>query len=74
MGRIKTNDYITMQVASDYIYELTKVRRKANTLMMWSLKGLLSKHGKRLRLHTTIRLNRKFTTKEWVDDFMRETG
>jgi hypothetical protein len=74
MGRIRNEDYISMEVASDYIYGITNIRRKANTLIMWSLKGLLSEHGVRVKLHTVRRLKRKFTTKEWVDNFMKETG
>ena len=74
MGRIRTEDYISLQAASDYIYGITNIRRKTNTLVVWSLKGLLGQHGTRVKLHTVRRLKRKFTTKEWVDNFLREVG
>jgi hypothetical protein len=74
MGRIKTEDYISLQEASDYIYGLTKIRRKANTLVVWSLKGLIDRHGSKVKLRTARRLKRKYTTEIWVDEFLREVG
>ena len=74
MGRPKIEDYISLPQASDYIYGITGIRRKANTLVKWSLDGLISQHGARVKLRTVRRLKRKFTTKEWVDIFMKEIG
>jgi hypothetical protein len=74
MPKPKNEDYKSLQECSDYIYTLTRVRRLPNTILMWYRKGLIDKHGSRIRLKTARRLKRRYSTIEWIDDFLREIG
>jgi hypothetical protein len=74
MGCIKAKDYWTLQKCCDYIYELTNIRRKPNTLLMWSRAGLIGQHGRRVKLKTCLRIRSRYSTQIWIDDFLREVG
>jgi len=70
----KTTDYIGMQACCDYIYKLTQIKRKPNTILTWSRSGLVGQHGKRIYLRTVLRIKHRYTTYKWLDKFLKEIG
>ena len=74
MGCIKVKDYWTLQKCCDYIYALTNIKRKPNTLITWSIKGLIGQNGRRVKLKTALRIRNRYSTQVWIDDFLREVG
>jgi hypothetical protein len=74
MGRIKVKDYWTLQRCCEYIYTLTAIKRKPNTILSWSRLGLIGQNGQRVKLKTCRRINNRYSTQVWLDDFLREVG
>ncbi len=74
MGCVKVKDYWTLKKCCEYIYGLTNISRKPNTLLTWSRSGLIGQHGKRVKLKLVTRIRRKYCTQVWLDDFLREVG
>jgi hypothetical protein len=70
----KTSDYWTMQACCDYIYKLTNIKRKPNTILTWGRSGLVGQHGKRVKLKTVLRIKHRYCTQIWLDNFLREIG
>lgn len=70
----KTTDYITLQEICNYIYELTQIKRKPNTILSWSRVGLIGQHGVKVYLKTVVRIKNRYSTKAWVDKFLKEVG
>jgi hypothetical protein len=70
----KTTDYMTLQACCDYIYKLTNIKRKPNTILSWGRSGLVGQHGKRVKLKLVSRIRHKYCTKAWLDKFLTEVG
>ncbi len=74
MGKPKDEEYIKLAKAAPLVYEITGVSRKHWSLAKWASKGRRSANGKIVRLKVSKRLGRIYTTRKWLEEFIREVG
>lgn len=72
MPRPKNADYIKLYEIPAILYELTGLVRASSTIKIWARKGVVGKHGHRVRLKTAKRLGKRYTTRQWVEEFLGE--
>lgn len=68
----RNEDLIRLCDVPKLLTELAGVTRTRATVYLWSSKGIPGYDGTKVRLKTTRRLRRLYTTKEWVENFLRE--
>lgn len=74
MGRPKNDEYIKLSVAAPMVYEITGVHRCVWSLQKWYRKGRRSSCGKIVRLKIARRLGLVYTTRKWLEEFIRQVG
>lgn len=73
-GKPFNKDLIKLDDVCKLLLELTGVTRCRATVYSWVTKGRENYVGQIIKLKTTRRLRRFYTTKEWVKNFIREIG
>ena len=73
-GKPKNSDLIRLGEVPKLILELTGVVRVRSTIWSWTWKGRSSYSGQKIKLKTTKRLGMVYTTKTWLEEFIREIG
>ncbi len=73
-GKPKNSDLIKLDDIPPIIYELTGVNRCRATIYNWAKKGRHAYDGTMLKLTTSKRLGRLYTTRAWVEIFIRKVG
>lgn len=73
-GRRKNEDLIKLVEVPKLLLELTGVTRGRATIHHWVTYGRLNYTGEIIKLKSTKRLGRSYTTRVWVEDFIREIG
>lgn len=74
MSKIKNKDLIKIVNVPALLYEITGVTRTRATVYLWATKGRQSKYGTILKLRTVRRLNQLYTTRKWVENFIRDVA
>ena len=74
MGKPHDNEYITLNKAAPLVYEISGVSRCRSALAKWASKGRRSAVGKKVYLKTSKRLGLVYTTRKWLEEFIREVG
>lgn len=74
MPRIKNSDYLRMSEAAKMVYELTGVRRCMSAVHKWASKGVQGQHGSIIKLRIVRKLNRSYTTRVWLKEFIEGMG
>lgn len=70
-GRPADADLIRLLDVPNIVLELTGVLRKVDTIRKWATQGVRGYDGTRLRLQTCKRLRSIFTTRVWIENFLR---
>jgi hypothetical protein len=70
-GRPKNKDLLRLRDCRPIVEELTGVKRSEEAIYYWAVKGLINRHGTKVFLRTTRRIKVIYTTKQWLDDFLR---
>ncbi len=73
-GKPKNVDLIKLDDVPTLLTELLGVTRNRSTIYNWVRHGRSDYHGRNVKLKTTVRLRKHYTTKQWVLDFIREIG
>ncbi len=73
-GKPKNADLITLDDIPKLIQELTGVTICRATVYNWVKSGRNDYVGGKIKLKTTRRLGRHYSTKQWVLDFIKEIG
>lgn len=73
-GKPKNKDLIKLDDVTRVIFELIGVKRTRSTVYNWAKNGRASYAGVIIKLRTTMRLRRLYTTRQWVLDFIKEIG
>lgn len=55
----------------DIILKIAGVTRSKETVYLWARNGVIGYAGDKLKLKTVRRAGHLFTTREWVEDFIR---
>lgn len=72
--QVKNNDLIKIRDVPKLLLELTGIDRTRITVYQWVRYGRESYAGERIFLETTRRLGYIYTTREWVEKFIRSMG
>ena len=68
---IKRENLIKMRDIPALVLEMTGVTRTQAAIYMWIRKGLKTYEGPKVKLKTTKRLGHLYTTREWMEEFLR---
>ena len=68
---LKKKDLVRISDVPGIISELTGVTRCKETIYLWIKNGVKAYTGEPLRLKTTKRMGRLFTTRVWIEEFVR---
>lgn len=74
MGKPKDEEYIKLEKAAPLVYEISGVSRCRSALAKWARYGRRSAVGKKVRLKTSKRLGLIYTTRKWLEEFIRAVG
>lgn len=74
MGRCKENEYISMVKAAPLVHEISGVSRSHWSLEKWSRGGRIASNGEIVKLKVSRRLGRLYTTRKWLEEFIRKIG
>lgn len=67
----KRKDLIKMRDIPALILEMTGATRTRASVYVWMKKGIRAYDGSTIKLKSTKRLGHLYTTKAWVEDFLR---
>ena len=67
-------EYIGVGKVPAIIMEIAGVARTKNAVYSWIHMGRISTDGRLVKLRTIKRMSRLYTTREWIDKFVREVG
>jgi len=68
---VPSKDLIKLADVPALLLELAGVTRTKATVYLWANKGRPSYAGKRIKLQTTRKIGTLYTTREWVENFLR---
>ena len=68
---VKREDLIKMRDIPALILEMTGTTRTRAAIYMWIRKGIRGYDGGKVKLKTTKRIGHIYTTKKWVEEFLR---
>ncbi len=74
MPRPKDEEYVSLNKAAGMVYEISGVHRTRSSLAKWGRYGRRSAVGKFIKLKTSKRLGRMYTTRKWLEEYIREVG
>ena len=66
--------YVKLHDVPQVVYELTGIPRSRNTAYVWVTKGRISSQGRRIKLKANRHLGQWYTTRTWIETFIREVG
>ncbi len=67
----KRKDLIKIRDVPALILKMTGCTRTQATVYMWTRKGIRAYDGSTAKLKVTKRLGHLYTTKKWVEEFLR---
>ena len=71
---MSSKDYIAISKVPALIMEIAGVARTKNAVYAWATLGRISADGRLVKMKTVKRMGRMYTTREWVDKFVRAVG
>ena len=74
MGKPRDEEYIKLDTAAKLVYEISGVSRCRSALAKWAKYGRRSACGKKIYLRTSKRLGRLYTTRKWLEEYIRSVG
>ena len=74
MPRPRVDDYLKLSAAAPLVYEISGVSRSMWSLAKWASHGRISSTGSIVKLKITKRLGRIYTTRRWLEEFIRSVG
>lgn len=74
MPKPKDNEYMKLKVAALLVYEMTGVHRSHWSLKKWASHGRIGSDGKMVKLRISKRLGTSYTTRKWLEKFIRAVG
>jgi len=69
---VNPDDLIRMSDVPMLVLEMTGLHRGEDTVRKWARDGVIGYNGERLKLKYVRRLKTHFTTKKWVEEFLRK--
>lgn len=73
-GKPKNEDLLKLDDVGKLLLELVGVTRTRSTIYSWVKKGRTDYVGSIVKLQTTRRLGRLYTTRQWVLNFIKAIG
>ena len=70
----KNKDLIKLTDVPALLIELVGVTRTRATMYNWARWGAKAYDGRTIKLRTERRINTLYTTREWVEEFLRRLG
>lgn len=73
-GRPRNENLIKLNDVPKLLLELSGVTRGRATIYLWVRHGRANNVGETVKLHATKRLGTWYTTRQWVEDFIKAIG
>jgi hypothetical protein len=72
--RIADVKWITLGQVVDYLQRVKGITRSRQTIYNWAEDGIKRNIGRTIKLRTTMRAGKWYTTRRWVNDFLDATS
>lgn len=66
----KQTHLIRMRDVPNIVHKITDQTRSKETIYLWAKKGITGHTGEIVKLETTKRMGRMFTTIPWIEEFI----
>jgi hypothetical protein len=66
--------YMALHSVAKRVHELTGILVTRATVYNWVKTGRIGLGATRVKLHTVKRCGRRWTTEEWLNEFLRKVG
>jgi hypothetical protein len=73
-GGFPSDRYIPLRALAAEVFRLTGVTRQPSTVRMWARHGKSNSHGRNVKLKSRLRLGTRYSTVDWLRDFIKEVS